>query len=62
MNRLVVVHILEGQAFLTLRLHCLQFIYGKMRECDIWRDASEQEFENAKEGMEKLVMNRLFHQ
>ncbi|KAG2171797.1 hypothetical protein INT43_008177 [Umbelopsis isabellina] len=39
----------------------LDFIYGKMRECDVWRDASEQEFENAKEGMEKLVMNRLFH-
>jgi hypothetical protein len=33
-----------------------------MRECDVWRDVSDQEFENAKEGMEKLVMNRLFHQ
>ncbi|CAO3673940.1 unnamed protein product [Umbelopsis vinacea] len=39
----------------------LDFIYGKMRECDVWRDVSDQEFENAKEGMEKLVMNRLFH-
>ncbi|KAG2183038.1 hypothetical protein INT44_006019 [Umbelopsis vinacea] len=39
----------------------LDFIYGKMQECDVWRDTSDQEFENAKEGMEKLVMNRLFH-
>ncbi|ORY95537.1 hypothetical protein BCR43DRAFT_493140 [Syncephalastrum racemosum] len=39
----------------------LEFIYERMRECDVWRDASEQEFENAKEGMEKLVMNRLYH-
>ncbi|KAI7875402.1 hypothetical protein K492DRAFT_210947 [Lichtheimia hyalospora FSU 10163] len=39
----------------------LDFIYVKMRECDVWRNVSEQEFENAKEGMEKLVMNRLYH-
>lgn len=32
-----------------------------MRDCDVWRDISEKEFENAKEGMEKLVMNRLYH-
>ncbi|OBZ90211.1 Vacuolar protein sorting-associated protein 9a, partial [Choanephora cucurbitarum] len=39
----------------------LDFIYVKMRECDTWREASEQEFGNAQEGMEKLVMNRLYH-
>ncbi|KAI9364561.1 hypothetical protein BD770DRAFT_357460 [Pilaira anomala] len=39
----------------------LDFIFIKMRECDIWKDMSEQEFGNAKEGMEKLVMNRLYH-
>ncbi|KAG9286138.1 hypothetical protein G9A89_010152 [Geosiphon pyriformis] len=38
----------------------LEFIPKKMRECEIWRDVSDQEFENAKEGMEKLVMNRLY--
>ncbi|RKP22953.1 hypothetical protein SYNPS1DRAFT_19322 [Syncephalis pseudoplumigaleata] len=31
-----------------------------MLECDQWRNASETEFDNAREGMEKLVMNRLF--
>jgi hypothetical protein len=31
-----------------------------MRECDVWKDMSEDEFENAKEGMEKLLMNRLY--
>ncbi|KAI8967830.1 hypothetical protein BDF20DRAFT_899482 [Mycotypha africana] len=39
----------------------LNFTYGKMRDCDVWRDISEKEFENAKEGMEKLVMNRLYN-
>ncbi|KAI8968912.1 hypothetical protein BDF20DRAFT_916347 [Mycotypha africana] len=39
----------------------LDFIYAKMRECDVWKDLTQQEFENAKEGMEKLVMNRLYH-
>ncbi|KAI9272572.1 hypothetical protein BY458DRAFT_508649 [Sporodiniella umbellata] len=38
----------------------LEFIYIKMRENDIWRGMSDQEFSNAKEGMEKLVMNRLY--
>ncbi|KAI8051058.1 uncharacterized protein B0P05DRAFT_315767 [Gilbertella persicaria] len=38
----------------------LHFTYGRMRECDVWRDISDKEFENAKEGMEKLVMNRLY--
>lgn len=32
-----------------------------MRENEIWKDMSEQEFFNAKEGMEKLVMNRLYY-
>ena len=31
-----------------------------MREVDVWRNASDAEFENAMEGMEKLVMNRLY--
>ncbi|KAF7728015.1 hypothetical protein EC973_006780 [Apophysomyces ossiformis] len=42
------------------RLSKFQFIYGKMRENEVWRDVSDREFENAKEGMEKLVMNRLY--
>jgi hypothetical protein len=31
-----------------------------MRACDIWKNASDAEFDNAMEGMEKLVMNRLY--
>ncbi|EKM48418.1 uncharacterized protein PHACADRAFT_214810 [Phanerochaete carnosa HHB-10118-sp] len=31
-----------------------------MREADVWRNVSEAEFDNAMEGMEKLVMNRLY--
>ncbi|KAF9914090.1 hypothetical protein BX616_008998 [Lobosporangium transversale] len=38
----------------------LDFITEKMGMCDLWKDVSDQEFENVKEGMEKLVMNRLF--
>ncbi|KAF9900316.1 hypothetical protein EC991_007637 [Linnemannia zychae] len=38
----------------------LDFITGKMEMCDLWKNVSDQEFENVKEGMEKLVMNRLF--
>lgn len=38
----------------------LSFIATKMRETDIWRNATEEEFDNAMEGMEKLVMNRLY--
>ncbi|KAG1907935.1 uncharacterized protein F5891DRAFT_1124725 [Suillus fuscotomentosus] len=38
----------------------LGFIATKMRETDIWRNATEEEFDNAMEGMEKLVMNRLY--
>ncbi|KAJ3531736.1 hypothetical protein NM688_g7533 [Phlebia brevispora] len=38
----------------------LNFISARMRETDIWRNATDAEFENAMEGMEKLVMNRLY--
>ncbi|KAG8221038.1 hypothetical protein J3R82DRAFT_2548 [Butyriboletus roseoflavus] len=38
----------------------LNFITAKMRESDVWRNASDAEFENAMEGMEKLVMNKLY--
>jgi len=31
-----------------------------MRETDVWKSASDAEFDNAMEGMEKLVMNRLY--
>jgi Rab5 GDP/GTP exchange factor len=31
-----------------------------MRESEIWRNVSDAEFDNALEGMEKLVMNRLY--
>ena len=31
-----------------------------MRECDVWKNATDGEFENALEGVEKLVMNRLY--
>jgi Rab5 GDP/GTP exchange factor len=31
-----------------------------MRESEIWRHATDEEFDNAMEGMEKLVMNRLY--
>ncbi|KAL3480621.1 hypothetical protein BJX99DRAFT_5158 [Aspergillus californicus] len=40
----------------------LAFITNKMAICDVWRDVSDSEFDNAKEGMEKLVMNRLYSQ
>lgn len=38
----------------------LDFIAARMRECDVWRNLGETDFENAKEAMEKLVMNRLY--
>lgn len=38
----------------------LQFIATKMRESDVWKNASDSEFDNAMEGMEKLVMNKLY--
>jgi Rab5 GDP/GTP exchange factor len=40
----------------------LTFITNKMALCEVWREVSENEFDNAKEGMEKLVMNRLYAQ
>ena len=40
----------------------LTFITNKMAQCEVWRDVSDAEFDNAKEGMEKLVMNRLYTQ
>ncbi|KAF2722755.1 hypothetical protein K431DRAFT_244275 [Polychaeton citri CBS 116435] len=40
----------------------LEFIATKMGQCEIWRTVSEAEFDNAREGMEKLVMNRLYSQ
>ena len=40
----------------------LAFITGKMGQCEVWREVSDAEFDNAKEGMEKLVMNRLYSQ
>ncbi|KAF6761755.1 guanine nucleotide exchange factor Vps9 [Ephemerocybe angulata] len=38
----------------------LSFIAQQMRNCDVWKNASDDEFDNAMEGMEKLVMNRLY--
>ncbi|KAF9446905.1 hypothetical protein P691DRAFT_672573 [Macrolepiota fuliginosa MF-IS2] len=38
----------------------LNFISGQMRNCDVWKNAPDAEFDNAMEGMEKLVMNRLY--
>jgi Rab5 GDP/GTP exchange factor len=40
----------------------LTFITNKMALCEVWQSVSDQEFDNAKEGMEKLVMNRLYSQ
>ena len=40
----------------------LVFIASKMAQCEVWRDVSDAEFDNAREGMEKLVMNRLYAQ
>jgi hypothetical protein len=40
----------------------LEFISKKMAQCDVWRNVSDAEFDNAREGMEKLVMNRLYSQ
>ncbi|KIL69228.1 hypothetical protein M378DRAFT_157476 [Amanita muscaria Koide BX008] len=31
-----------------------------MRTCEVWKNASDAEFDSATEGMEKLVMNRLY--
>lgn len=40
----------------------LSFIANKMGQCEVWRTVSDAEFDNAREGMEKLVMNRLYTQ
>ena len=40
----------------------LDFIANKMAQCEVWQGISYAEFDNAKEGMEKLVMNRLYAQ
>ena len=40
----------------------LTFITNRMAQCEVWRGVSDAEFDNAKEGMEKLVMNRLYSQ
>ncbi|KAK3725060.1 hypothetical protein LTR37_000570 [Vermiconidia calcicola] len=40
----------------------LEFIAKKMSQCEVWRTVSDAEFDNAREGMEKLVMNRLYSQ
>lgn len=40
----------------------LAFIANKMSQCEVWRGVSDAEFDNAREGMEKLVMNRLYSQ
>ncbi|RYP33115.1 hypothetical protein DL767_004900 [Monosporascus sp. MG133] len=40
----------------------LAFIANKMAQCEVWSDVSDAEFDNAREGMEKLVMNRLYTQ
>jgi hypothetical protein len=40
----------------------LEFISKKMAQCEVWRSVSDAEFDNAREGMEKLVMNRLYNQ
>lgn len=40
----------------------LEFISKKMAQCEVWRAVSDAEFDNAREGMEKLVMNRLYSQ
>jgi hypothetical protein len=40
----------------------LTFIYGKMDMCEVWREVGDGEMDNAMEGMEKLVMNRLYTQ
>ncbi|QSZ30358.1 hypothetical protein DSL72_004881 [Monilinia vaccinii-corymbosi] len=40
----------------------LAFITNKMAQCEVWREVSDAEFDNGREGMEKLVMNRLYTQ
>ncbi|KAI9827516.1 MAG: hypothetical protein M1832_004866 [Thelocarpon impressellum] len=40
----------------------LIFITERMAQCEVWANVSDAEFDNAREGMEKLVMNRLYSQ
>lgn len=40
----------------------LEFITKKMAQCEVWAALNDDEFDNAREGMEKLVMNRLYSQ
>lgn len=40
----------------------LEFISKKMAQCEVWQTVSDAEFDNSREGMEKLVMNRLYNQ
>jgi len=40
----------------------LEFISKRMALCEVWQAVSDAEFDNAREGMEKLVMNRLYNQ
>lgn len=40
----------------------LEFITKKMSQCEVWASLNDDEFDNAREGMEKLVMNRLYSQ
>lgn len=40
----------------------LEFITKKMAQCEVWALLNDDEFDNAREGMEKLVMNRLYSQ
>jgi hypothetical protein len=40
----------------------LEFITKKMAQCEVWATLNDDEFDNAREGMEKLVMNRLYSQ
>ncbi|KAF9266992.1 hypothetical protein L218DRAFT_857351 [Marasmius fiardii PR-910] len=38
----------------------LSFIAKQMRDCDVWRNVTDAELDNAMEAMEKLVMNQLY--
>ncbi|CAO1622567.1 unnamed protein product [Parajaminaea phylloscopi] len=39
----------------------LDFIADRMRQCSVWNSLPDAEFDNAREAMEKLVMNRLYN-
>ncbi|KAF8639041.1 hypothetical protein AX17_001764 [Amanita inopinata Kibby_2008] len=44
----------------TIIADFLNFIAVQMRNSEVWKNASDAEFDNALEGIEKLVMNRLY--